>query len=67
VLDLAMFKNLRLTERWTLQFRAEAFNFPNSPSLGNPAANISFPQNVGRIRASSVAERSLQFALKVLF
>lgn len=67
VLDLSVLKNVPVTERWTLQFRADAFNLPNSPSLGNPAANISFPQNVSRIRSSSVPERNLQFSLKVLF
>ncbi len=67
ILDLALFKNVPVTEKWTVQFRAEAFNLPNSPSFGQPSANISFPQNVGRIRSSSVAERNLQFALKLLF
>lgn len=39
--DLAMFKDFKLTERFILQFKAEAFNFTNTPRFGNPAANVS--------------------------
>ena len=39
--DLAMFKDFQLTERFVLQFKAEAFNFTNTPRFGNPAANVS--------------------------
>lgn len=39
--DLAMFKDFQLTERFLLQFKAEAFNFTNTPRFGNPAANVS--------------------------
>lgn len=65
--DLSLFKNVPLSESWRLQFRAEAFNLPNSLSLGNPSANISFPQNVGIIRSAQNTERNLQFGLKLLF
>ena len=39
--DLALFKDFRLTERFMLQFKAESFNFTNTPRFGNPAANVS--------------------------
>lgn len=39
--DLAMFKDFKFTERFVLQFKAEAFNFTNTPRFGNPAANVS--------------------------
>ena len=39
--DLAMCKDFQLTERSVLQFKAEAFNFTNTPRFGNPAANVS--------------------------
>ncbi len=39
--DLAMFKDFKMTERFVLQFKAEAFNFTNTPRFSNPAANVS--------------------------
>jgi hypothetical protein len=39
--DIALFKDFRLTERFVLQFKAEAFNFTNTPRFGNPGANVS--------------------------
>jgi hypothetical protein len=34
--DVSVIKNTRLTERQTLQFRAEFFNIANHPVFGNP-------------------------------
>ncbi len=39
--DLVLFKDFRLTERFTLQFRAESFNFTNTPRFNNPSSNVS--------------------------
>jgi hypothetical protein len=39
--DLGLTRTFKLNERIGLQFRAEAFNAPNSPHWGNPAANVS--------------------------
>lgn len=43
-LDLSLFRDFRLTERWKVQFRAEAFNFTNTPHFANPASNVSVVQ-----------------------
>jgi hypothetical protein len=40
-LDLGVFRQFRITERWNVQFRAEAFNSTNTPHLGNPGTNVS--------------------------
>jgi hypothetical protein len=39
--DLVLFKDFRITERFVLQFRAESFNFTNTPQFNNPSANVS--------------------------
>jgi hypothetical protein len=64
--DFSAIKNLAVTERLTVQFRAEAFNVINHPNFGNPAANIS-NGNVGTVTATSFDNRDLQFALKLLW
>ena len=40
-LDLGVFREFRLREQMTLQFRAEAFNATNTPHFGNPGTNVS--------------------------
>lgn len=40
-LDLGLFRSFQVSERFTLQFRAEAFNVTNTPHFANPSANIS--------------------------
>lgn len=67
-LDLSVLKNFNITERFRLQFRAEAFNFTNTPVFGNPAANIDSGAfgTVTSYAANSRA-REFQLALKVYF
>lgn len=40
-LDMGLFRQFKVTERVNLQFRAEAFNFTNTPHFANPGGNIS--------------------------
>ncbi|MGH9675209.1 MAG: TonB-dependent receptor domain-containing protein [Bryobacteraceae bacterium] len=40
-LDAGIFREFTITERWRLQFRAEAFNAANTPHFANPGANVS--------------------------
>ncbi len=63
--DLSLMKHFELWEKHRLQFRAEAFNFPNWVNLGNPVANVS-AANAGRILSAGAA-RQVQVALKYLF
>ena len=63
--DLSLFKNMRVLERATLQFRAEAFNAFNHVNFSAPVANVDDP-NFGRI-TSAASGRIMQFGLKLLF
>jgi hypothetical protein len=69
--DFSANKNFPIMEGHRLQFRFEAFNFPNHPNLGSPGAswgtNATTPQTgFGRIRNTSTM-RQLQFGLKYVF
>jgi hypothetical protein len=64
--DLGLFKNYRLTERFGVQFRAEAFNALNHANFSNPTADAN-SSSFGQISSTSTQNRDVQFGLKVLF
>jgi hypothetical protein len=80
-LDYSVFKNFLLSERFTLQFRAEIFNIFNHPNFnapnfgGNGVVAISNSGNftssnfgeIGSTRDSPYDPRQIQFALKLVF
>ena len=69
-LDLSLFKNFHITERFTSQLRAEAFNISNTPQFANPnpAGQDITSGDFGRIRGTRLSsERQIQFALRLLF
>lgn len=39
--DFGLFRNFSLSERWGVQFRAEAYNLTNTPNFNNPGSNVS--------------------------
>ena len=61
-------KSFAIYERIRLQFRAEAFNFLNTPTFGNPAGNID-AGNFGTVTglAANSNSRAFQLALKLYF
>jgi hypothetical protein len=65
-LDLSLFRNIRIREKTTLQFRFEVFNATNTPTWGNPDTNI-LDGSAGVIGGTRSTERELQFALKLYF
>jgi outer membrane receptor protein involved in Fe transport len=65
--DLGGYKNFKLTERFTFQFRAEIFNITNRANFSNPAADVSSPTTFGRITGLSGRPLEAQFGAKVLF
>jgi Carboxypeptidase regulatory-like domain len=64
--DLSIFRRFTITERTSLEFRAEAFNLTNTPVYGTPSNNISNP-NFGVISGTRNDPRELQFGLKLYF
>jgi hypothetical protein len=64
--DTALLKNTNLSERYTLQFRAEFFNAFNSVNFNGPPDNILTDTAFGQL-TSAADPRILQFALKLLF
>jgi len=65
-LDLSLFKNFNIKERATLQFRAEAFNFTNTPIMAAPGFTYG-ASNFGVVSAQSNGARTVQLALKLTF
>ena len=65
-LDLSVFRKFPLTERYTLEFRLESFNFTNTPHFNNP--NTTFGNaGFGEITTAMQDQRQIQFALKLSF
>ena len=66
--DLGIYKNFRLTERFGLQFRFEAFNAFNHPNLLGPASYNRFTNNSTAAQITrQLDNRDIQLALKFLF
>ena len=64
--DMSLFKNMKITERIKLQFRAEAFNAFNRVQFGVPNTNINSTA-FGVISSQQNSPRNLQLALRLLF
>jgi hypothetical protein len=67
-LDVSVFKNFPITERWKVQFRAESYNLTNTPQYNTPDSNMSDGASFGTITSTlSGTERHVQFSLRVMF
>jgi hypothetical protein len=71
-MDISVLKNTRLGEGKNLQFRAEFFNFFNTPEFSQPDTGIfsgtAREQNAGRIDGTRLnSERQVQLALRITF
>jgi hypothetical protein len=65
-LDAAVARVFRIGERFRLQFRGEAFNTANHPNFQQPNGTQNSP-SFGKITATSVDNREIQLALKLIF
>lgn len=68
-IDLSLEKKTAIREGVQLLLRLDAFNAPNHPNFGTPAANISTPSSVGVISGSNgnMTPRQLQVGGKIVF
>jgi hypothetical protein len=75
-LDANIVRTFDITERFKLQFRAEAFGLTNTPQFGLPAANVSNATfangavtnlNGYDTITSATGQRQLRFAAKLVF
>lgn len=66
--DLAVAKNILITERVVVQFRADAFNVFNNVNLGNPNPNVDSGGG-GQITSLAIGaiQREMQFSLRLEF
>ena len=74
--DIALMKNIKITERFHLQLRSEAFNLFNRPQFNQPGGIVSDPNNAGNLGRSTstitrsdgtTSNRQIQLALKLSF
>jgi hypothetical protein len=75
-IDLSMFKNFQITERFKLEIRGESFDLTNTPAFANPSNSITsgtFGQITGTVNSGAGVNgigqfgRSLQLAAKLTF
>src|SRR5579875_617063 len=64
--DISVFKNMRIKEKYQLQFRAESFNTFNRVQFGMPNTNINSTA-FGVINSQQNMPRNLQLGLRLLF
>jgi hypothetical protein len=68
-IDLGIYKNFRLTERYRLQFRSEwysTFNHPNLRLVGSDA-DVSGTTFISGVKGGGSDRRNVQLALKLIF
>ncbi len=75
-LDTSLFRNFKITERVTFQFRMEVFSVTNTPHFSNPGTTVTNASTLGVITSTfnpagqmpgSGGERWFWFAGKVIF
>ena len=65
-LSFSLFRDFPLTERLRLQFRAESFNFTNTPHFNNPSPSVN-AGNFMRITSAAPDQRTIRFGLRLHF
>jgi hypothetical protein len=66
-LDLSIFRQFPITERFRIEFRFETFNLTNTPVWAIPVTNLDSTLLFGRVTHTANVPRQLQFGLKLYF
>jgi hypothetical protein len=66
-LSTSLARTFPITERFGLQFRAEAFNVTNTPSFANPAAGVTAASGFGIISSTQNNNRQLRLSGRLNF
>ena len=66
-LDLSIFRQFPITERFRIEFRFETFNLTNTPVWAIPVTNLDSTLLFGRVTQTANVPRQLQFGLKLYF
>jgi hypothetical protein len=66
-LDLSIFRQFPITERFRIEFRFETFNLMNTPVWAIPVTNLDSTLLFGRVIHTANVPRQLQFGLKLYF
>jgi hypothetical protein len=66
-LSTSLARTFAINDRFSIVLRGEAFNLTNTPSFGNPAANVSAPSSFGIISSTQNNNRELRFSGRVNF
>ena len=69
--DLSLFKNTAVSEKTTMQFRAEFFNVFNRSNFGPPNTTVfssgAISPSAGLITTTATSPRQIQLGLKLIF
>jgi len=66
--DFSAFREIKIKERFRIEFRSEFFNLTNTPRFANPQANVNgatFGQVLNTL--ANEGERQIQFGLRIQF
>jgi len=64
--DFSLFKSFKITERFNLQYRAELFNFLNTPTFSLPQRSF-VSSDFGVVSATLNLPRQVQMGLRLTF
>jgi hypothetical protein len=71
-MDMSLYRTFKLTEKFNLQFRAEAFNLGNTPHFSSPSGNASSRGSFGKVTSTDTnwglgRSREFRFGFRVGF